>query len=129
MATARGSFEVTMAPADGDGAVGPVTTMTLEKTLTGDFVGDGVGSMLAYRTEVEGSAAYVALERLTGFLEGLEGGFAAQHTGVMQGGDGQLTITIVPDSGTGGLTGISGSMTIDVDGAGTHTYVIDYELP
>lgn len=131
MATGRGSFEVTMTPLDSAGRDGeaPVSAMALTKTLSGDFTGHGTGSMLAHTTAVAGSAAYVALERLTGTLADREGSFVAQHTGVMQGGDGELVIAIVPDSGTGQLAGISGSMTIEVDDSGAHTYTITYELP
>ncbi len=116
-----------MTPVEGD--PGPVAAMSLAKTFTGDLVGIGTGSMLAHTTEVPGSAAYVAIEHITGTLAGREGGFVAQHTGVMQGGDGDLAITIVPDSGTGELTGITGSMTIDVDAEGAHSYTVSYELP
>ncbi|MEM9131319.1 MAG: DUF3224 domain-containing protein [Actinomycetota bacterium] len=133
MATASGSFEVTMtlveqAGNDGGGEA-PITVTALAKTLTGDLVGHGTGSMLAHTTEVAGSAAYVAMELLTGRLAGRHGSFVAHHTGVMEGGDGDLTIGIVPDSGTGELVGITGSMTIDVDEDGGHTYSITYELP
>ena len=88
----------------------------------------GKGEMLTALTGVEGSAGYVAIERVTGTLNGRKGSFVFQHAGIMSRGDQQLSISVVPDSGTEQLTGISGvfSLTI-VDGK--HGYVFDYSLP
>jgi len=78
---------------------------------------------------VKGSAGYVAMERVTGTLDGRTGTFILQHGGTMQGGAQQLTITVVPDSGTGWLAGITGSMSIIIKEGGKHFYEFDYLLP
>jgi hypothetical protein len=83
--------------------------------------------MLAVRTDVEGSAGYVALERVNGSLQGHSGTFALQHTGTMTRGAPDLTITVVPDSGTGQLTGLAGKMTITI-ADGKHSYEFEYTL-
>jgi hypothetical protein len=127
---AIGSFEVTLTPQPpvdgvGDSAIG---RMAIVKRFSGDLVGASRGQMLAAMSEVKGSAGYVAIERVQGSLHGRTGAMTLQHTGVMTRGAPQLAITVVPDSGTGQLAGISGTMTIDiVDGA--HHYVLEYELP
>ena len=84
--------------------------------------------MLAVQTATEGSAGYVAMEVVSGTLEGREGAFALQHSGTMTRGAPGLTITVVPDSGTGELEGIAGTMTIDLV-EGQHSYTFDYTLP
>jgi hypothetical protein len=83
--------------------------------------------MLAVGTEVPGSAAYVAIERIAGTLDGRRGSFLAQHSGTMDRGTPTLALNVVPDSGTGELAGLRGRMAIDiVDGA--HFYTFDYTL-
>ena len=82
--------------------------------------------MIAAYTGTPGSAGYVAIEHFTGSVGGKSGSFVLQHSGVMNKGDGQLTVTIVPDSGTGELAGILGTLEIDND-EGQHSYVLDYE--
>jgi hypothetical protein len=84
--------------------------------------------MLSAGTSVKGSAGYVAIERVRGTLDGQSGTFILQHSGTMTRGTPQLTITVVPDSGTGGLEGISGMMTINIVN-GKHFYEFDYTLP
>ncbi len=84
--------------------------------------------MLAVGTEVDGSAGYVAMEQVTGTLHGRRGTFALQHSGTMTGGAPQLTITAVPDSGTGQLAGLAGTMTIEII-EGEHLYALTYTLP
>ena len=84
--------------------------------------------MLTAGTDVKGSAGYVALERVTGTLQGRSGSFVLQHSGTMAHGELQLSITVVPDSGTGQLTGIAGKMNIII-AAGKHSYEFDYTLP
>ncbi len=86
-----------------------------------------MGEMLAFRTAVEGSAGYVAIERVNGTLDGRAGSFALQHSGTMDRGTPTLSVTVVPDSGTEALTGLSGSMTIDV--GEEHRYGFTYRLP
>ena len=124
---ASGTFEVKVTPQDDKGAEG-LGRMTLEKQLHGDFEGSSSGQMLTAMTKVEGSAVYVAVERLTGTLQGRQGSFALHHTGIMNRGAQQLTINVVADSGTDQLTGISGTMTIKI-AEGKHFYEFDYTLP
>lgn len=130
MATlARGSFQVRMTPAaEPDIADGiALGRMTLEKTFEGDLAATGAGQMLTAMTPVQGSAVYVAIERVTGALHGRHGSFALHHTGVMSRGEPSLAIGIVPDSGTGALAGIAGTLRIVVEGK-QHFYELDYTL-
>ncbi|HEX6039405.1 DUF3224 domain-containing protein [Longimicrobium sp.] len=122
---AAGPFEVRMAPLATDA---PVGRMSLDKTYHGDLEGTAQGEFLAAMTPVEGSAGYVAIERVTGTLAGRSGTFMLQHSGTMARGAQSLSITVVPDSGTGELTGLTGTMRIIMDG-GKHTYELDYTLP
>jgi hypothetical protein len=128
---ATGSFDVklTPQPTDTPPEGSPLGRLTIDKQFQGDLEGISKGEMLtAGSPTVKSSAAYVAVERVTGTLHGKRGTFALQHTGVMTRGEGKLTITVVPDSGTGELSGISGTMTIDITG-GKHLYTLDYTLP
>lgn len=100
----------------------------LDKVFTGPLAGTGKGQMLAARTPIPDSAGYVALERFEGVLEGRQGSFVLLHNGVMTRGARSLTVTIVPDSGTGGLAGIAGRMDIQIVD-GKHYYELDYTLP
>jgi hypothetical protein len=84
--------------------------------------------MLAAMTDVKGSAGYVAMERVTGTLHGRRGSFVLQHSGTMHRGAQALVISVVPDSGTDELAGLSGAMRI-VIAEGKHRYEFDYELP
>jgi hypothetical protein len=101
--------------------------MALDKTYHGDLEATSKSQMLATMTEVQGSAGYVALERVNGTLAELSGTFALQHSGTMTRGVPQLSITVVPDSGTGQLVGLTGQMTINVVD-GKHSYEFDYTL-
>ena len=124
-ARARGTFEVKLAPlAAADAFPG---RMSLDKQFRGDLEGTGKGEMLTAMTPVQGSAAYVAIERIEGTLAGRSGSFVVQHSGTMNRGAQQLVIRIVPDSGTGELAGISGTMRIDISG-GQHSYTLEYSL-
>jgi Protein of unknown function (DUF3224) len=127
---ARGTFEVKMTPQrDDDKAPGSTLgRLSLEKKFAGDLEGAGSGEMLTAMSEVEGSAGYVAVERITGSLHGRAGSFALQHNGTMARGEPQLTITVVPDSGSGRLLGLDGKFSIKVE-EGSHTYEFDYTLP
>jgi len=89
---------------------------------------DQVNSSLTAMTSVEGSAGYVAIERLTGALKGRKGSFVLQHTGTMNRSAQHLTISVVPDSGTEELTGLTGVMTIRI-ADGKHFYELEYTLP
>ena len=125
---AKGTFEVKVAPQSDDKVGDPtVGRMSLDKVFRGDLEGVGRGQMLAAMTDVEGSAGYVALERVAGKLDGREGTFALQHSGTMTRGTPQLIITVVPDSGTGQLAGLAGKMSINIAG-GKHSYEFEYTL-
>lgn len=123
---AAGTFEVKLAPQPGyNDSVG---RMSIDKEFAGDLAGTSIGEMLAVMSGVEGSAGYVALERVTGTLNGRRGSFALQHHGLMNRGAPSLTVTVVPDSGTDQLTGLAGSMKIIIEGK-KHSYEFDYTLP
>lgn len=129
---ARGSFEVKITPEGqpdtGDGSA--LGRMSLEKTFAGQMEGASKGTMLtAGSTGVKGSAAYAAVERFTGTVNGRKGSFALVHRGVMSAAGQELNITIVPDTGSGELTGIAGSFSITIDKTGGHTYDLAYTLP
>lgn len=120
---AAGTFEVKLAPQTAtEPALG---RMSIDKQFAGDLVGTSKGEMLAAMTEVKGSAGYVAMEKVTATLAGRSGTFVLQHSGTMTRGTPSLTITVVPDSATGELKGLSGTMTIDV-ADGKHSYVFRY---
>jgi len=102
--------------------------MSIDKTFHGDLEATSKGEMLAFGTAVEGSAGYVALEQVSGALHGRRGTFALQHNGKMARGVGDLSISVVPDSGTDDLTGLSGQMSIAIDDAGAHSYQFEYTL-
>ena len=120
-----GTFEVKLDPQkDPEADFG---RMILHKQFHGGLDATSVGQMLSVRTAVKGSAGYVALERVTGTLNGHAGSFLLQHSGTMMRGVTQLSLTVVPDSGTGALAGISGNMRIE-EKAGQHTYAFDYAI-
>lgn len=128
MSHATGTFDVRIKPIPSDADASPAAhgRMNLSKTFHGGLQGVGTGEMLAVR---EGrSGAYVAIERFTGTLDGLSGGFSLVHRGIMDDGAQELTITIVPGSGSGALTGIGGVFRLDIVD-GEHRYVLDYSLP
>ena len=125
---AKGTFEVKLNPQD-EGAGAPVGRMTIDKQFQGDLVGASKGQMLMASSESEkGSAGYVAIEKVTGTLNGRDGTFYLQHDATMNRGAGELNIVVLPDSGTDQLTGLRGTMNIIID-AGKHSYEFDYELP
>lgn len=124
---ASGTFEVKLTPQD-QGADAPVGRMSIEKQFLGDLVGTSSGQMLmASSSSVPGSAGYVAIEKVTGTLNDRSGSFYLQHSGTMTRGEGQLSITVIPDSGTDQLTGLRGHMNIII-ADGKHSYEFDYEL-
>jgi Protein of unknown function (DUF3224) len=127
---AVGPFDVKM-EAQGEADKGDGSTLarySLDKQYHGDLEGTAKGLALTAGTDVKGSAGYVALERVTGTLKGRSGSFVLQHSGTMAHGDSQLSITVVPDSGTGQLVGIVGKMSIII-AAGKHSYDFEYSLP
>ena len=123
---ASGSFDVKLNPQPADDSA--LGRLTIDKTFRGDLEGTSKGQMLAASTDVPGSAGYVALERVTGTLGGRSGTFVLQHTGTMTRGVAELSVTVVPDSGTGQLTGLTGRMTIDIVEK-KHFYKFDYTIP
>jgi hypothetical protein len=125
MMVATGAFEVKMVPQSTPDAV--PGRMSLDKTFHGDLEGKSIGEMLMIGTATKGSAGYVAIEQVTGTLGGKPGSFALQHSGTMARGTPELSVTVVPDSGTDSLVGLAGRMTIDV-AEGKHTYRLEYTL-
>jgi len=121
---ATGTFDVKVTPL-ADDAAKPFARMSIEKQFHGDLEGTSRGVMLAASTGVKDSAGYVALETVTATVAGRHGTFILQHNGLMNRGAGDLTITIVPDSGTDGLAGISGTLTIAITN-GVHHYDLSY---
>ncbi len=130
---ARGTFEVALKPVDFhqkvDGLDGSLGRMSIDKRFRGDIEGTSVGEMLTAfgGTGVKGSAGYVAVERVTGTLAGRRGSFILQHSATMNRGVPQQAIVVVPDSGTGELVGLTGSLTITIV-AGEHAYDLAYAL-
>ena len=129
MPQAKGEFEVTrdMEPALALGDGVEAMHVRFEKKFSGPLQASSVVHMLAAVTAVEASAAYVAIERIAGSLEGRDGSFLAVHKGIMTRGVPSLSLTVVPDSGTGELAGLSGSMAIDIVD-GHHHYTFDYDF-
>lgn len=127
---ATGTFDVKLTPqtATAEIETAKLSRMTIDKQFHGDLTAASLGEMLAVRMEAHGSAGYVAMERVTGTLHGHKGSFVLQHSGTMNRGVSSLQLTVVPDSGTGELTQLSGTMTIEID-QGTHRYAMDYVLP
>ena len=123
---ASGPFDVklTPQPPDEDAVLG---RLLLLKAFHGDLEATSKGQMLAFSSSVKGSAGYVAMEHVSGTLGGKRGTFVLQHTGIMTRGEGQLAVTVVPDSGTEELVGLAGAMRIEA-AAGKHSYVFDYAL-
>jgi len=129
MPRATGPFEVSLKPLpmDTDSDSQLLGRMSIDKQFRGDLEGSSKGQMLTGGTPIKNSAGYVAIERVTGSLKGRTGSFILQHTGIMNRGSPSLVITVVPDSGTGQLEGIRGTMTIKIDG-GKHSYDLNYTL-
>jgi hypothetical protein len=130
MTHATGTFEVKITPqAPQEGVDDPgVGRMVIEKHFQGDLQAHSKGHMLAVGTPIDGSAGYVAMEQVHGSVHGRHGSFALQHSGTMHRGTPQLSVTIVPDSGTEDLAGIAGELTITVAN-GVHSYDLHYTLP
>lgn len=133
MRHATGSFEVTItpeaqAPAEGDGL--PTSRMAIAKTFSGGLTGTAKGTMLAAGTPAPGKpAGYVAVDQFVGSLDGRRGGFLLLHRGTMtRAGGGDLSVVIAPDTGTGALAGIAGTLSIEIKD-GRHLYDLAYTLP
>lgn len=127
MNKAIGSFDVKSTPqAPDEGDNSGIGRLSLDKTFHGDLEATSKGQMIAVGTATEGSAGYVALERVTGTLSGKSGTFALQHFGTMTRGTPELNVSVVPDSGTGELEGLSGKMQIIISDG--HSYIFEYEI-
>jgi hypothetical protein len=126
---ARGTFEVQISPqaTDDQAAGSPLGRMSIDKQFRGDLEASSKGEMLTAGTNVKGSAGYVAIERVTGSLNGRSGTFVLQHSGTMTRGVPQLSITVVPDSGTGELAELAGEMTVEI-ADGKHAYGFEYTI-
>jgi hypothetical protein len=124
---ASGTFEVKLVPQDDKSEDATPGRMTIDKQFHGDIEGVSRGQMLTALTSVEGSAGYVAIERVSGTLNGRSGSFTLQHSSVMRRGEPQQNIIVVPDSGTEQLEGLSGRMTIKV-ADGKHSYDFEYTI-
>lgn len=129
-ARASGTFEVKLTPQATDEKAGTaeIGRMSIDKRFQGDLEGTSKGEMLSAMTDVKGSAGYVAIERVSGALKGRSGTFVLQHSGTMTRGAPDLTITVVPDSGTGQLAGLTGRMSILI-ADGKHFYEFEFTLP
>jgi len=128
---AAGAFDVKVTPQKPDTQIARAANLgrlTIDKRFHGDLEGISKGEMLATQTEVPGSAGYVALERVTGKLKGRAGSFVLQHSATMTRGSPKANISVVPDSGTGELQGISGTMSITVGADGSHSSEFDYKI-
>ena len=125
---ASGPFEVKLNPlptfADAEGTLGH---LSIDKQFHGDLNATSKGEMLSAGTSTKGSAGYVAIERVTGVLHGKRGTFVLQHSATMNRGVPSLSVTVVPDSGTGELECLTGSMHIDVSN-GKHAYGFEYTI-
>ena len=134
MVHASGSFDVKMIPAEPTDfeKANDIARMTSDKTWHGDFEGVSHVEMITGSTASTGSMAYVAIERMAGKLNGRQGSFTFTHRASMMKGDasskGELSISVVPNSGTGELTGLTGLLMIHID-QGKHTWTFDYSLP
>ncbi|MFZ6760375.1 DUF3224 domain-containing protein [Undibacterium sp. Ji50W] len=130
MPQATGTFTIKMTPqpAASEIAEAALGRQTFDKHFVGELEAHSLGEMLAAGTATKGSAGYVAMERVTGTLQGRKGSFVLMHTGVMSRGMPSLTVQVVPDSGTDELTGLSGKLAIDISN-GQHHYSFDYALP
>ncbi len=127
---AQGRFEIKLNPlppynTDPDARL---ARLSIDKQFEGDLAATSQGEMLSAQGRVEGSAGYVALERVSGTLHGRRGTFVLQHNGLMTRGAPSLTVTVVPDSGTGELVGLAGQMAIIIVD-GQHSYEFAYTLP
>jgi len=130
MQLAKGTFEVKLTPLafEGEAAGSALGRMSIDKQIAGDLVGSSKGQMLSAFTGSQGSAGYVAIERVEGALAGRAGSFVLQHNATMNRGVPSLSVTVVPDSGTGALAGLAGDFKIIV-ADGKHSYEFSYALP
>jgi len=129
MMHATGPFDVKITPQQDSNSDPSIGRMTIDKQFHGDLEAHSVGQMLSAMSSVKGSAGYVAIEKVSGTLHGKKGTFVLQHNATMDRGKPMLNIIVIPDSGTGELEGLTGTMTIDIAAGGKHTYNFSYSLP
>ncbi|MDO8051083.1 DUF3224 domain-containing protein [Janthinobacterium sp. SUN211] len=129
MPTIHGTFDVTITPEtlSDTAAQSGLGRLSLDKRYHGALDASARGEMLSARASVAGSAGYVALERVEGTLDGRHGSFYLQHSGMMTRGAPALSVTVVPDTGTEQLQGLSGSLAIRIE-EGKHYYAFTYEI-
>ena len=125
-----GKFKVELKPLDNyakaiDGI--SLGRMSIDKTFTGELSATSQGEMLTALTPVNGSAGYVAIEQVSGSIADKKGGFVLQHYGMMNSDGQHLTLEVVPESGTGELSGLTGKMNIRIE-EGQHFYDFEYEF-
>jgi len=127
---AEGTFDVKVTPLPPDDATSgtAIGRYAMEKKIHGDLEAVSKGEMIGAGDLAKGTAGYVAIEQITGTLKGHAGSFALQHNSTMSGGNYNMSITVVPGSGTGDLAGIAGTFTIIIAN-GKHSYTFDYTLP
>lgn len=128
---ASGPFDVKITPQKPDNSVSEAANlgrMSIDKQFHGELEATSKGEMIATQTQVKGSAGYVAMERVTGTLNGRAGSFVLQHSATMNRGVPELSITVVPDSGTEELTGLTGKMNIIIAADKKHSYEFDYAI-
>jgi hypothetical protein len=127
---AEGTFVVKNSPLPADEATAgtAIGRFGLDKQFHGDLEASSKGEMLGSGNPASGTAGYVAIEQVSGTLQGRNGSFSLQHFGTMESGKFELRVIVVPGSGAGDLAGISGIMQI-VIAAGQHSYKFDYSLP
>ncbi|MGA2560195.1 MAG: DUF3224 domain-containing protein [Terracidiphilus sp.] len=127
---AEGTFDVKTTPLAADEATNGtlIGRYSLVKQYHGSLDATSKGEMLGAGDPSSGNAGYVAIEQVTGTLDGHTGSFALQHIGAMEGGSYKLSVAVVPDSGTAQLTGLSGTLTIIIAN-GKHSYTFEYTLP
>lgn len=127
---AKGTFTVKLAPLPfaGPPEGSKLGRMSIDKQIAGDLVATTKGQMLSATTDTKGSAGYVAIEQVEGTLHGKAGSFVLQHTGTMNRGAPELSVTVVPDSATGELAGLKGNFQIII-AEGKHSYEFTYTLP
>lgn len=128
MPRAEGTFQVQLDVQENRGSEdAAIGRMLISKEFQGDLEGTSKGQMLSVLTDVQGSAGYVAMERVEGILQGRRGSFVLQHSAQMHRGEPQLNINVVPDSATGELLGLTGSIEISIADS-THYYTFTYTL-
>jgi Protein of unknown function (DUF3224) len=126
---ASGTFDVKLAPlTDEFSSDTGIGRNSIDKVFHGDLEGTSKGQMLAAMGSIKGSAGYVAMEKVTGTLKGRAGTFVLQHSATMTRGTPELSIKVMPDSGTDQLEGITGTLNIKIED-GNHSYEFDYSLP